>query len=138
MKRCPQCGKEHKQNRNLCNKCYFLIPENREKRKLRQKIYRNNHLQRRRGIENNSQFLHRYGITKFDVEKILKKQRYKCKICGKIKPDLKQLFHLDHNHKNIKIRGILCPNCNKGLGFFQDNISLLQKGIEYLKETKSS
>lgn len=135
MKKCPNCNKRHNQNRNLCNKCYFLIPENREKRRIWQKNYRRKNLEYRRKIENKSTFKHRYGITKFDFEEIFKKQQYKCKICGKTQLDLKQLFHLDHNHKNFKIRGILCPDCNKGLGFFSDDINLLQKAVGYLKNS---
>jgi hypothetical protein len=34
----------------------------------------------------------------------------------------------------MSIRGILCNNCNVGLGLFKDDPSLLYKAITYLKE----
>jgi len=40
--------------------------------------------------------------------------------------------HVDHCHETKKIRGVLCNNCNVGLGFFKDNVSSLQNAIKYL------
>ena len=135
MKPCPQCGYKHRQNRSLCNKCYFLIPKNREKRRLIYKNYRKNNLERVKEIQRRSKFKGRYGITVFDFEEIFKKQGYKCKICGIMKLDLKELFCLDHNHNNSKIRGVLCKSCNSGLGFFKDDINRLKEAIKYLENS---
>ena len=44
--------------------------------------------------------------------------------------------HIDHNHDNNTIRGLLCTNCNRGLGHFQDSAVYLNRAIEYLKESK--
>ena len=33
-----------------------------------------------------------------------------------------------------KFRDFICESCNKGLGMFKDNISLLEEAINYLKE----
>lgn len=43
--------------------------------------------------------------------------------------------HCEENgHNGIEtIRGLLCHDCNKSLGGFKDNITLLQKAIDYLK-----
>ena len=43
--------------------------------------------------------------------------------------------HIDHNHKTNKIRGILCGNCNMGLGHFKDNLDVLKNAIKYLEDT---
>lgn len=40
---------------------------------------------------------------------------------------------VDHNHETGKVRGLLCHNCNRALGLFKDNPSVLQKTFEYLK-----
>lgn len=41
---------------------------------------------------------------------------------------------LDHCHITTNFRGILCRNCNSGLGNFKDNIKLLIKAIQYLED----
>ncbi|GAA2386324.1 hypothetical protein Cme02nite_67290 [Catellatospora methionotrophica] len=43
--------------------------------------------------------------------------------------------HVDHDHEFGNVRGILCFNCNGGLGQFKDNEQSLARAIEYLKET---
>lgn len=39
----------------------------------------------------------------------------------------------DHDHKTGKIRGILCWNCNVGLGNMKDSPKRLRSAIEYLE-----
>lgn len=39
---------------------------------------------------------------------------------------------VDHNHDTGNMRGLLCNGCNKGLGLFKDNPSILLKAKEYL------
>jgi hypothetical protein len=70
----------------------------------------------------------RYGIPQEIYEKTLKLQESKCAICGK---DSK--LCIDHCHVTKQFRGFVCLNCNLILGFAGDNISILQKAIEYLK-----
>ena len=72
----------------------------------------------------------RYGIMEFDYEQLAQKQNNKCAICG-IKPETKRL-DLDHCHTTKKIRGLLCNNCNRGLGHFKDDTRLLDKAKTYL------
>ncbi len=44
-----------------------------------------------------------------------------------------ETLHVDHCHATGKIRGLLCYNCNDGLGRFKDDIEVLEKAIDYLK-----
>lgn len=80
-----------------------------------------------------------YGISKQDFCNIVKKQNYKCKLCNRkivIGHNYKKgvLFaNLDHCHKTQIVRGVLCNECNQGLGKFKDDIDLLKKAIKYLK-----
>ena len=64
--------------------------------------------------------------------KRLKKQITSCQICGK-----KEDLVVDHNHKTNVVRGILCNHCNRGIGHFLDNESLLELAIKYLIRTKN-
>lgn len=73
----------------------------------------------------------RYGIMEFDYEVLATKQGNKCAICG-ITPTNKRL-DLDHCHETKQIRGLLCNNCNRGLGHFKDDMELLRKARKYLE-----
>ncbi len=45
---------------------------------------------------------------------------------------------VDHDHKTNQIRGLLCVNCNAGLGQFKDKVQFLAKAIVYLDSTRSA
>ena len=85
-----------------------------------------------------------YGITYDDYLELLKKQNYRCAICGFTLEEVKSRyggnnvrnFHIDHCHKTKKIRGILCQKCNRGLGLFKDNPFMLIKAAKYIKKNK--
>ena len=55
-----------------------------------------------------------------------------CEICKQ--KDSRRSLNVDHCHKTGIIRGMLCDNCNKALGFFKDDINNLENAIKYLKE----
>jgi hypothetical protein len=66
------------------------------------------------------------GFDPSEVENF-RANRTKCEICG-----TKTKLTVDHCHKINKLRGVLCANCNSGLGQFKDNPTLLRKAIGYL------
>lgn len=83
---------------------------------------------KRRYRNNTLKFL--YGISEKDFDQILKSQNNSCAICG---GDLSvNRICVDHCHKTKKVRGLLCHNCNVGLGHFRDDAELLKKAINYL------
>lgn len=62
-----------------------------------------------------------------------------CAICGTLEwPGHHGSAHIDHDHKTGEFRGILCMECNTGIGKFKDSPDLLRRAIEYLatKEKK--
>jgi len=80
---------------------------------------------------------HWYGITIEEYNELLDKQQGKCAICKTDKPArfgrISKSFHVDHDHKTDKIRGLLCSKCNQGLGYFNDDPDLLERAIKYLR-----
>ena len=82
----------------------------------------------------NKRYKERYGITYSEYKARLVSQNFKCLICGVDQKETKQKkLVVDHNHSTIEIRGLLCHNCNCGLGHFVDNVEVLQKAITYLQ-----
>lgn len=75
-----------------------------------------------------------YGLTLDEVEEIIYRQGNCCAICREpIYMEYARSFHVDHDHKTRRVRGILCGPCNRGLGCFKDSISSLERAITYLK-----
>jgi hypothetical protein len=76
-----------------------------------------------------------YGISYQEYLNILAIQQNSCAICGVDQEDVSRAFAVDHCHDTGKIRGLLCCNCNTGIGNLRDDIGLLERAIEYLKNT---
>lgn len=74
-----------------------------------------------------------YGITLEYYNELLESQGGVCKICGSSESRANTQLSLDHCHDSKAIRGLLCSNCNTGLGLFKDSPELLQKAINYLR-----
>lgn len=54
-----------------------------------------------------------------------------CAICDTPPPE-GQVLHLDHDHDTGEVRGLLCQSCNIGLGFFRDDVDLVDRAYNYL------
>lgn len=72
----------------------------------------------------------RYGLTKSDYETLLDSQGGTCAICKEIPP----VFHVDHNHKTGKVRGLLCASCNLALGKLKDSAERAAQAAIYLRK----
>ena len=71
---------------------------------------------------------HRYGIGADDFDRLVEEQGGVCAICGRPEPE-----HGDHSHATGAVRGILCFNCNGGLGQFRDSVDALRDAVAYLE-----
>lgn len=76
-----------------------------------------------------------FGLSLDEYNQLKENQNYSCKICGKHEDDCRQNLVVDHCHTTGKVRGLLCDNCNRGLGFLQDSSEILKKAQEYLSGT---
>lgn len=74
----------------------------------------------------------RRGLTLEQYEQMRKVKL--CEICEKTVENNGRALAIDHCHNSGKIRGILCTECNLGLGHFHDNSMLLKKAVSYLKK----
>jgi hypothetical protein len=74
-----------------------------------------------------------YGITKEERDSLFEKQGGRCPICGRHQSEVPQTFAVDHDHKNGKIRGLLCNSCNRGIGYLQDSVEICVSAAEYLR-----
>jgi hypothetical protein len=73
-----------------------------------------------------------FGITLEEYESLI--QDSPCAICGEVRPPFgnRSSMYLDHDHKTGRVRGVLCHQCNTGIGVFKDSPELLRAAIEYL------
>lgn len=86
-----------------------------------------------------AQHLKPYGLTIDSYNELLESQNHKCAICGaEIGNAEGDRLYVDHDHITGKVRGLLCSNCNLGIGKFQDNVELLKKAIRYLEGTNGT
>ena len=77
-----------------------------------------------------------YGIGYAEYLTMLEVQNGCCAICGTDDFGNRKAFHVDHCHDTGKVRGLLCGNCNSGIGNLRDDIGLLQRAIAYLESTQ--
>lgn len=72
------------------------------------------------------------AFTVDDYSAMVKAQGNLCAICG-MPPKAGRVLDIDHNHKTGRIRGLLCSQCNKGIGHFSDDQNLLTLAAKYLE-----
>jgi Recombination endonuclease VII len=87
----------------------------------------------------NSYYKRNYGINDAILKQMKEDQNNCCAICGSKgffinKNNSTELLAVDHDHNTGKVRELLCHNCNRGLGLFQDNFVLLKKAAAYLQK----
>lgn len=73
----------------------------------------------------------RYGLSVEQYDAMLAAQSGACAICLRPERGGKALA-TDHCHETGAVRGLLCQNCNNGLGRFRDDAELLRRAIAYV------
>lgn len=82
----------------------------------------------------------KYGITEEQYQEMLKAQNGLCLICLQPETILDKRVNgpkrlsIDHCHKTKKIRGLLCRNCNIGIGNLKHNSEALRRAALYCEE----
>ncbi len=73
-----------------------------------------------------------HRITESEYLSLYVEQQGGCAICKAPA----SVLSVDHCHSTGQIRGLLCDNCNHGIGCFKDNILVLQSAIAYLEKPR--
>lgn len=76
-----------------------------------------------------------YGIDHKSFINILESQDHCCDICHQPMVNGWKSC-IDHDHSTNQVRGLLCRECNLGLGMFKDSESSLASAIEYIRKHK--
>ncbi len=82
-----------------------------------------------------------YGIELGTYDTMLAAQEGKCAICGTDDPGSRtrrrtRRFAVDHCHDTGAIRGLLCSNCNRGIGYLKHSEENLLAAAKYLSSAK--
>ena len=90
-----------------------------------QKQYRQTHSRRSERFSNQH-------TTEEECDALLVLQEYRCAICRNGFSSVEDC-EIDHDHLTGKVRGMLCRNCNVGIGLFKENPASLENAIKYLR-----
>lgn len=109
--------------------------KNPEKARASQQKYVENNAERVIRIRWKSRIKARYGMTEDDYIVMLAAQDGLCAICKSSDPGHGNTFFcVDHNHDTGVVRGLLCKDCNTGIGMLKDSPTVLRSAIEYLSD----
>jgi uncharacterized CHY-type Zn-finger protein len=66
----------------------------------------------------------------YRARQLLSTQEGKCAICHR---EFTRQPHVDHDHRNDRIRGLLCGSCNRAIGLLGDDADRVQSAANYLE-----
>jgi hypothetical protein len=106
--------------RGLCSKHYQRLTKGPEHYKTHGRAY---------------QLKAKFGITPEQYQEMLKAQNGVCAIC--FQKETRRALSVDHNHITGKVRGLLCDDCNHGIGKLKtdEGTALLFSAIKYIEDT---
>lgn len=120
--------------RGRCRKCAVIYSSSTKRRMSRgdrreeSRRYREKHKEAIRLYHRRYCLLKKYGLTPEEYQKLWEIQDGLCAICNK-----RDASFIDHNHITGCVRGLLCSQCNSGLGMFCDDGEILLRAERYLK-----
>ena len=76
-----------------------------------------------------------YGLSLEDFDHLLEQQNHTCLLCDHkhVHNCKKGALRVDHNHRTDEVRGLLCKECNSGMGLLGDNPERLRAAARYLE-----
>jgi Recombination endonuclease VII len=79
-----------------------------------------------------------YGLTLDEYRRLLIAQGGGCRICGTREGHATKRgrLHVDHDHVNGEVRGLLCGKCNRGIGQLMHSPHLCRIAADYLESKR--
>jgi hypothetical protein len=74
-----------------------------------------------------------YGVSVEQYDALSTAQGHVCALCKTPALDRHKRLVVDHCHATGKVRALLCQPCNRALGQFRDNATILQRAADYLR-----
>lgn len=113
-----------------CNERYHADPG---RHAVRQKVWADANRDKVRKARYSHSLRTKYGVDIEEYEAMFRTQKGRCAICQSAEPGRHcHYFAVDHCHKTGVVRGLLCLNCNDGLGRFGDSAEMLVAAAAYL------
>ena len=78
------------------------------------------------------QMVHKFGLARGEYHQMELEQGDRCAVCRQVNSNGWKLA-VDHHHSTDRIRGLLCLNCNFGIGQFSDHTQRMMDAIAYLQ-----
>lgn len=133
---CLGCAESATPTRWFCELCLATLPRHERRRLYAARWYQQRRL---RGVvatptttlDQRRVYSDRYlyGLEPDARQRLLDEQGGGCAICG----TKSERLLVDHDHETRTVRGLLCLNCNTGLGMVSDNTARLRALLSYLE-----
>lgn len=75
----------------------------------------------------------KYELSLKEYNDFFERQEGCCAICQIHQSDLNKSLCIDYDHKTGFVRGLICSNCNLGLGLFKDSHRIINQAERYLR-----
>lgn len=123
---------EYKKRQEANSRAWVL--RNPEKEKIhqakRREKYKNDPILREKKFY--SRIKRKYNCSEEQYKKLLLISNFKCMLCYR-DPARNKRLHLDHCHETLKIRGLLCSECNWYMSKIDADIQILDRIRDYVK-----
>ena len=139
-KSCTKCGQTKNETEFYLEKAKRKDGSIREFRRSHcracEKIRKSKRDKRTKEERANQHLLNTYGITAEIRDKLAEIQGG-CGICPAKEPGGRyNTWNIDHCHHTGKIRGVLCWDCNVGIGKLKDDANLLRRATQWVEQSE--
>jgi hypothetical protein len=136
---CKDCNREASKRRRAANRQAAIerTQQWRRENPERYRAYRTEYNARpeRKRRMRDAYYRRTFGISADEVDRLIAAQGGVCAICGTT-PEREASWHVDHCHQSGRVRGVLCLNCNQGLGKLGESPELLERAAAYLRASR--